>query len=66
MGAKELRAIATLASRKAKQKAAYEAIDIALREAVRAAFEAGDTGGPIAEAAGLTPPRVYQIRDSRR
>jgi hypothetical protein len=66
MGARELRTIHTLASRRAKQRAALEATDILFREAIRAAFDAGETAGPIAEVAGLTPPRIYQIRDSRR
>jgi hypothetical protein len=66
MGAKELRTIAALAGRRAKQRAALEATDTAFREAIRAAFDAGETAGPIAKVAGLTPPRIYQIRDSRR
>ena len=30
------------------------------------AFEAGHTGPQIAAAAGVSKPRVYQIRDGRR
>lgn len=37
-----------------------------LHQLIRAAFAAGHPGSKIAEAAGLSTPRVYQIRDGRR
>lgn len=40
--------------------------DDGLRDAIRAAFEAGVTAGPIKKASGLSESRLYQIRDDRR
>jgi hypothetical protein len=37
-----------------------------LRAAVKAAFDAGITAGPIKRASGLSESRLYQIRDNRR
>jgi hypothetical protein len=36
-----------------------------LHALIREAFEAGLSGSKIADAAGLSTPRVYQIRDGR-
>lgn len=43
-----------------------EQADELLQTALRAAFEAGHTAGPLVEVTGLTRNRLYQIRDGRR
>jgi hypothetical protein len=43
-----------------------EAADRAWREAIRTAVAHGFRVSVIAEAAGISVPRVYQIRDGRR
>lgn len=40
--------------------------DEGLRIAIKAAFDAGITAGPIKKASGLSESRLYQIRDNRR
>jgi hypothetical protein len=40
--------------------------DAELRRLIREAFEHGISGERLAEAAGLSLARVYQIRDGRR
>jgi hypothetical protein len=40
--------------------------DEGLRLAIKAAFDAGITAGPIKKASGLSESRLYQIRDGRR
>jgi hypothetical protein len=40
--------------------------DEGLRLAIKAAFDAGITAGPIKKASGLSESRLYQIRDNRR
>ena len=42
------------------------AADAELRRLVREGFEQGIVGEKLAEAAWLSVPRVYQIRDGRR
>jgi hypothetical protein len=37
-----------------------------LRRLIREGFEQGISGEQLAKAAGLSVPRVYQIRDGRR
>jgi hypothetical protein len=44
----------------------FEAADAELRLLIREGFESGIPGEKLAEAAGLSVPRVYQIRDGRR
>jgi hypothetical protein len=45
---------------------AFEAADAELRRLIREGFEEGISGEKLAEAAGLSMSRVYQIRDGRR
>jgi hypothetical protein len=40
--------------------------DAEMRRLIREGFEYGIPGEQLAEAAGLSLPRVYQIRDGRR
>jgi len=40
--------------------------DEKLRLAIKEAFDAGITAGPIKKASGLSESRLYQIRDGRR
>jgi hypothetical protein len=42
------------------------AADAELRRLIRDGFEHGIPGERLAEAAGLSVPRVYRIRDGRR
>jgi hypothetical protein len=51
--------------RERRQAAADEA-DAELRRLIREGFEQAISGEKLAEAAGLSVPRVYQIRDGRR
>ena len=43
-----------------------DAADDELRRLIREGFESGIPGEQLADAAGLSVPRVYQIRDGRR
>jgi hypothetical protein len=45
---------------------AFDAADAELRRLIREGFEYGIPGEQLAEAAGLSLARVYQIRDGRR
>jgi hypothetical protein len=45
---------------------AFEAADAELRRLIREGFECEIPGEKLAEAAGLSLSRVYQIRDGRR
>lgn len=45
---------------------AFEAADDDLRRLIREGFEHGIPGEQLAQAAGLSMSRVYQIRDGRR
>jgi hypothetical protein len=47
-------------------RGAFDAADAELRQLVREGFEEGISGEKLAEAAGLSLARVYQIRDGRR
>jgi hypothetical protein len=49
-----------------RRRAALDAADEELRRLIREGFEQGISGEKLAEAAGLSVPRVYQIRDGRR
>jgi hypothetical protein len=49
-----------------RRQAATDEADTELRRLIRAGFEQGISGEKLAEAAGLSVPRVYQIRDGRR
>lgn len=54
------------AKRREEQREAFDAADAELRRLVREGFEQGFSGEQLAEAAGLSLSRVYQIRDGRR
>jgi hypothetical protein len=54
------------AERRTKRRSAYELADEELRRLIREGFESGLPADKIAEASGLSVPRVYQIRDGRR
>jgi hypothetical protein len=49
-----------------RRRAAVDDADGELRRLIREGFEQGIPGEKLAEAAGLSVPRVYQIRDGRR
>jgi hypothetical protein len=49
-----------------RRRAALDDADAELRRLIREGFEQGIAGEKLAEAAGLSVPRVYQIRDGRR
>jgi hypothetical protein len=44
----------------------FDDSDVELRRLIREGFSQGITGESLAEAAGLSLSRVYQIRDGRR
>jgi hypothetical protein len=54
------------AAERARRQQALDQADEELQAAIRAAFEQGLGGPAIAQASGLSTPRVYQIRDGRR
>jgi hypothetical protein len=58
-----IRRTATLRERR---RDAFDEADAELRRLIREGFEQGISGEKLAEAAGLSVPRVYQIRDGRR
>ena len=49
-----------------RRKTAFDDADAELRRLICEGFEQGLSGEKLAEAAGLSVPRVYQIRDGRR
>jgi hypothetical protein len=49
-----------------RRRAAVDDADFELRRLIKQGFEQGIPGEQLAEAAGLSVPRVYQIRDGRR
>jgi hypothetical protein len=49
-----------------RRRDAFDAADAELRRLIREGFEHGIPGEQLADAAGLSVPRVYQIRDGRR
>ena len=49
-----------------RRRAAFDDADAELQRLIREGFEQGIAGEKLAEAAGLSVPRVYQIRDGRR
>jgi hypothetical protein len=62
----QLALIRRAAKLRERRRAAVDATDAELRRLIREGFEQGITGEKLAEAAGLSVPRVYQIRDGRR
>jgi hypothetical protein len=49
-----------------RRQGAFDEADAELRRLIREGFEYGIPGEQLADAAGLSVPRVYQIRDGRR
>lgn len=49
-----------------RRKTAFDDADAELRRLICEGFEQGIAGEKLAEAAGLSVPRVNQIRDGRR
>lgn len=54
------------AEQRESQRIAFETADAELRRLIREGFTQGISGEQLAEAAGLSLSRVYQIRDGRR
>jgi hypothetical protein len=50
----------------ANANGAFDAADAELRRLIREGFKQGISGEQLAEASGLSVPRVYQIRDGIR
>lgn len=59
------RVAATFADREAARENLQRAEE-AFSAAVREAMAGGATAPQVAKLTGLTPPRIYQIRDGRR
>jgi hypothetical protein len=49
-----------------RRRGAFDEADAELRRLIGEGFERGIPGEQLAKAAGLSVPRVYQIRDGRR
>jgi hypothetical protein len=49
-----------------RRRGAFDEADAELRRLIREGFESGIPGEQLAKAAGLSVPRIYQIRDGRR
>ena len=62
----QLALIRRAAKLRERRRADEQAADAELRRLIREGFEHGIPGEQLAEAAGLSVPRVYQIRDGRR
>ena len=62
----QLALIRRAAKLRARRRGAFDAADAELRQLIREGFDQGIAGEQLAEAAGLSVPRVYQIRDGRR
>lgn len=58
--------ISRAAKLREQRRHAYEIADAEWRALIREAFQQGITGERIAEAAGISAPRTFQIRDGRR
>jgi hypothetical protein len=54
------------AKRRERRRQTFETADAELRRLIREGFENGIPVEQLADAAGLSVPRVYQIRDGRR
>jgi hypothetical protein len=62
----QLALIRRAAKLRERRRAAFDAADAELRQLIREGFDQGIPGDQLADAAGLSLPRVYQIRDGRR
>ena len=58
--------ISRVARLRERQRRAYDNTDAELRQLIREGFEQGIPGDKLAEAAGLSKARAFQIRDGRR
>jgi hypothetical protein len=54
------------AKQRERRRDAFDGADTELRRLIREGFQHGIPGEQLAEAAGLSVGRVYQIRDGRR
>lgn len=62
----QLALIRRAAKLRERRRASLDDADAELRRLIREGFEQGISGEKLAEAASLSVPRVYQIRDGRR
>jgi hypothetical protein len=62
----QLGLIRRAARKRESRREAFEASDEDLRGLIREGFDQGLSGEKLAEAAGLSLSRVYQIKDGRR
>jgi hypothetical protein len=62
----QLGLIRRAAKTRERRRGAFDEADAELRRLIREGFGQGIAGERLAEAAGLSVPRVYQIRDGRR
>jgi DNA-binding transcriptional MerR regulator len=62
----QLGLISKAARLRERRRRAYDDADAELRDRIREGFDQGYSGEKIAKAAGVSVPRVYQIRDGRR
>jgi hypothetical protein len=62
----QLALIRRAAKLRERRQGAFDEADAELRRLIREGFERGISGEQLADAAGLSVPRVYQIRDGRR
>jgi rRNA-processing protein FCF1 len=66
MGMDQLARIRRAAKVRERARAAFDDSDAERRRLIRDGFSQGIAGEALAEAAGLSVARVYQIRDGRR
>jgi hypothetical protein len=62
----QLARIRRAAALRERRRGAFNDADADMRRLICEGFEYGIPGEQLAEAAGLSVPRVYQIRDGRR
>jgi hypothetical protein len=62
----QLALIRRIAKLRERRRVAFDEADAELRRLICEGFEQGIPGEQLAQAAGLSVPRVYQIRDGRR
>jgi hypothetical protein len=62
----QLALIRRAAKLRERRRDAFADADADLRRLISEGFDQGIPGEQLAEAAGLSVPRVYQIRDGRR
>jgi hypothetical protein len=62
----QLALIRRAAKLRERRRAAFDAADAELRQLIREGFDQCIAGAQLADASGLSLPRVYQIRDGRR